>query len=172
MAAESSDQPKVRIADGGAAGLEALMRWIRDGRPVASPDVFIPLAEEASLIHNTTWYSLSNSLRMAAHNDGLGVAVNITPGMLHHREFLEMVSSAVSTWNVRPGGLTLEITEGSLIDRRLREGKRAVDSVARSGGTHLGRRFRHRVLFTELLQEDPGRRAQDRQVICDAHAAR
>jgi EAL domain-containing protein (putative c-di-GMP-specific phosphodiesterase class I) len=91
------------------------MRWIRDGQPVASPDVFIPLAEEAGLIHDTTWYSLSNSLRMAADSDGLGVAVNITPGMLHHREFLEMVSSAVSTWSIRPGGLTLEITEGSLI---------------------------------------------------------
>lgn len=108
-------QPKVRISDGRAAGVEALMRWIRDEQPVASPDEFIPLSEEAGLIHNTTWYVLSNSLRMAAESDGLSVAVNITPGMLHHREFVEMISSAVSTWSVRPGGLTLEITEGSLI---------------------------------------------------------
>lgn len=108
-------QPKVRIADGRASGVEALMRWNLDGQPVASPDVFIPLAESAGLIHNTTWYALSNSLRMAADCDGLGVAVNITPGMLHHREFMEMVRSAVSNWKVRPGGLTLEITEGSLI---------------------------------------------------------
>jgi EAL domain-containing protein (putative c-di-GMP-specific phosphodiesterase class I)/GGDEF domain-containing protein len=108
-------QPKVRISDDRVVGVEALMRWIRDGEPVATPDVFIPLAEEAGLIHKTTWYALSNSLRLAAENDGLGVAVNITPGMLHHREFVEMVSTAISTWNVRPGGLTLEITEGSLI---------------------------------------------------------
>lgn len=108
-------QPKVRISDGRTAGVEALMRWMRDGRAVAAPDVFIPLAEEAGLIDKTTWYALSNSLRLSVDNDGLRVAVNITPGMLHHREFLEMVSSAVATWRVAPGGLTLEITEGSLI---------------------------------------------------------
>jgi diguanylate cyclase (GGDEF)-like protein len=108
-------QPKIRISDGRTAGVEALMRWMRDGQAVAAPDVFIPLAEEAGLIDKTTWYTLSNSLRLAADNDGLRVAVNITPGMLHHREFLEMVSSAVATWKVYPGGLTLEITEGSLI---------------------------------------------------------
>ena len=108
-------QPKLRIADGRAIGVEALMRWMRDGRPVATPDVFIPLAEEAGLIQDTTWYALSNSLQPAAAREGLGVAVNITPGMLHHRDFVEMVRSAVSTWSVKSGGLTLEITEGALI---------------------------------------------------------
>ena len=108
-------QPKVRIADGRAVGVEALMRWLRDGRPVAAPDVFIPLAEEAGLIQETTWYALSNSLQQAAARGGLGVAVNITPGMLHHRDFVEMIRSAVSTWGVKSGGLTLEITEGALI---------------------------------------------------------
>jgi len=108
-------QPKLRIADGRAVGVEALMRWMRDGRPVATPDVFIPLAEEAGLIQDTTWYALSNSLQQAGARKGLGVAVNITPGMLHHRDFVEMVRSAVSTWSVKSGGLTLEITEGALI---------------------------------------------------------
>jgi diguanylate cyclase (GGDEF)-like protein len=108
-------QPKLRIADGRAVGVEALMRWMRDGRPVATPDVFIPLAEEAGLIQDTTWYALSNSLQQAAAREGLGVAVNITPGMLHHRDFVEMIRSAVSTWSVKSGGLTLEITEGALI---------------------------------------------------------
>jgi diguanylate cyclase (GGDEF)-like protein len=108
-------QPKLRIADGRAVGVEALMRWMRDGRPVATPDVFIPLAEEAGLIQDTTWYALSNSLQQAAAREGLGVAVNITPGMLHHRDFVEMIRSALSTWSVKSGGLTLEITEGALI---------------------------------------------------------
>jgi EAL domain-containing protein (putative c-di-GMP-specific phosphodiesterase class I) len=108
-------QPKLRIADGRAMGVEALMRWIRDGQPVATPDVFVPLAEEAGLIQDMTWYALSNSLQQAAARKGLGVAVNITPGMLHHRDFVEMIRSAVSTWSVKSGGLTLEITEGALI---------------------------------------------------------
>jgi EAL domain-containing protein (putative c-di-GMP-specific phosphodiesterase class I)/GGDEF domain-containing protein len=108
-------QPKLRIADRRAVGVEALMRWMKDNRPVATPDVFIPLAEETGLIQDTTWFALSNSLQLAAVWRDLNVAVNITPGMLHHRDFVEMVHSAVSTWNVKNGGLTLEITEGALI---------------------------------------------------------
>jgi EAL domain-containing protein (putative c-di-GMP-specific phosphodiesterase class I)/GGDEF domain-containing protein len=108
-------QPKVHIRDNRAAGVEALMRWIEDGRVVATPDVFIPLAETAGLIEETTWYALSNSLRLAAGHPGLAVAVNITPGMLHHHDFMEMVRTAVSSWSLQPGALTLEITEGALI---------------------------------------------------------
>jgi predicted signal transduction protein with EAL and GGDEF domain len=108
-------QPKLRIADSRPVGVESLMRWMRGGVPVATPDVFIPLAEEAGLIQDTTWYVLSNSLQQAAASNGLRVAVNITPGMLHHRDFVEMIRSAVSTWSVRSGGLTLEITESALI---------------------------------------------------------
>jgi EAL domain-containing protein (putative c-di-GMP-specific phosphodiesterase class I)/GGDEF domain-containing protein len=108
-------QPKVSMLTGLPVGVEALMRWMHDGKPVATPDVFIPLAEEAGLIHSTTWYSLSNALRMSAECGGLAVGVNITPGMLHHREFLDMVSTALSTWGVHDQRLTLEVTEGALI---------------------------------------------------------
>jgi EAL domain-containing protein (putative c-di-GMP-specific phosphodiesterase class I)/GGDEF domain-containing protein len=108
-------QPKIRIADGRVAGVEALMRWLHEDRPVATPDVFIPLAEQAGLIQETTWYALSNALPQMAALGGLPVAVNITPGMLHHPEFVEMVRSALSSWNVTPSALTLEITEGALI---------------------------------------------------------
>jgi diguanylate cyclase (GGDEF)-like protein len=108
-------QPKVRIVDGGAVGVEALLRWIQDGRPVATPDVFIPLAEEAGLTQETTWYVLSNSLRQMGSHPLLSIAVNITPNMLHHHDFMEMVRTALSTWSVKAGVLTLEITEGALI---------------------------------------------------------
>ncbi len=108
-------QPKLRISDGRVVGVEALMRWLKDDQPVATPDEFIPLAEETGLIQDTTWFVLSNSLQQAATWKDLSVAVNITPGMLHHRDFLEMMLSAVSTWSVKRGALTLEITEGALI---------------------------------------------------------
>jgi EAL domain-containing protein (putative c-di-GMP-specific phosphodiesterase class I)/GGDEF domain-containing protein len=108
-------QPKLCIADGRAAGAEALMRWLQDGKPVATPDVFIPLAEEAGLIQETTWYALSNALQQATAHGELRVAVNISPGMLHHHDFVEMIRTALSAWSVKSGGLTLEITEGALI---------------------------------------------------------
>ena len=109
-------QPKISMSTGRPVGVEALMRWLNDaGKPVATPDVFIPLAEEAGLIQTTTWYSLSNSMRMSADCDGLSVAVNITPRMLHSREFVDMIRTAVSTWGIKHRQLTLEVTEGGLI---------------------------------------------------------
>jgi EAL domain-containing protein (putative c-di-GMP-specific phosphodiesterase class I) len=54
-------------------------------------------------------------MQQAALHPGLSVAVNITPGMLHHRDFLEMVRTAVATWTMDSSLLTLEITEGALI---------------------------------------------------------
>ncbi len=108
-------QPKVSMSTGMPVGVEALMRWMEDGKPVATPDVFIPLAEEAGMIHSATWYSLSNALRTSAECADLSVAVNVTPGMLHHREFIDRVSTAMSTWRIRDHRLTLEVTEGALI---------------------------------------------------------
>jgi EAL domain-containing protein (putative c-di-GMP-specific phosphodiesterase class I)/GGDEF domain-containing protein len=108
-------QPKVWIESGQVSGVESLMRWRRDGKAVASPDVFIPLAEKAGLIHDVTWYGLSNSLRTSAEFGGLHVAVNITPAMLHHDEFVAMIETAVRSWKVAAGVLTLELTEGALI---------------------------------------------------------
>jgi EAL domain-containing protein (putative c-di-GMP-specific phosphodiesterase class I)/GGDEF domain-containing protein len=109
-------QPKISMATGRPVGVESLMRWLNeDGKPVATPDVFIPLAEEAGLIQSTTWYSLSNSMRMSADCAGLSVAVNITPRMLHAREFVDMIRTAISTWGIKQHQVTLEITEGGLI---------------------------------------------------------
>jgi EAL domain-containing protein (putative c-di-GMP-specific phosphodiesterase class I)/GGDEF domain-containing protein len=108
-------QPKVSMSTGMPVGVEALMRWLDDGAPVTTPEVFVPLAEEAGMIHSATWYSLSNALRTSAECGGLSVAVNVTPGMLHHREFIDMVSTAISTWGVDDHRLTLEVTEGALI---------------------------------------------------------
>jgi diguanylate cyclase (GGDEF)-like protein len=112
-------QPKVRISDGKPAGAEALMRWIHQGRVVASPDVFIPLSEAAGLVLPTTLYALNSAARQAAlwpdRDPPLTVAVNLSPGMFAQRDFLEIVRGALSTWNLSPGRLTLEITEGALV---------------------------------------------------------
>jgi EAL domain-containing protein (putative c-di-GMP-specific phosphodiesterase class I) len=52
---------------------------------------------------------------MSAELGGLSVAVNVTPAMLHHREFIDMVRTVLSTWGIGDRRLTLEVTEGALI---------------------------------------------------------
>jgi EAL domain-containing protein (putative c-di-GMP-specific phosphodiesterase class I)/GGDEF domain-containing protein len=108
-------QPKICMSTGRPIGVEALLRWFQNGAVVATPDLFIPLAESSGLIHATTWYCLSNSLRMSNDLNGVKVAINVTPTVLHHREFLDMIRTSVSTWRIDPQTLTLEITEGALI---------------------------------------------------------
>jgi EAL domain-containing protein (putative c-di-GMP-specific phosphodiesterase class I)/GGDEF domain-containing protein len=108
-------QPKISVASGLPVGVEALMRWFADGEPVASPDVFIPLAAEAGLMPAATWYSLSNSMRTSLEVGQLPVAVNIAPQVLHHREFIDMIRTATATWRISAHDLTLEVTEGALI---------------------------------------------------------
>ena len=108
-------QPQISMLTGKPWGVESLMRWIRDGKTVVPPDTFIPLAEEAGLMSGATWYSLSNSLRTATDYAELHVAVNITAGTLHHRDFIDMLRSALTTWSGAATRLTLEITEGALI---------------------------------------------------------
>jgi EAL domain-containing protein (putative c-di-GMP-specific phosphodiesterase class I) len=116
-------QPKVRMCDRRAGGAEALMRWFREGRAATGPDVFIPLAESPRLLQATTGYALNTALRQAAQwpadasgaASTLGVAVNVPPAMVHNREFIDMVRSALATWKVANERLTLEITEGALL---------------------------------------------------------
>lgn len=108
-------QPKLRIADCAPVGVEALMRWLQGDRPVATPDQFIPLAEEAGLMEDTTWFLLGNALQEAARWPQLGLSVNITAGLLHHRHFVDLVRTALGNWHLDPARLTLEITEGALI---------------------------------------------------------
>lgn len=107
-------QPKIDVDSGIPSGAEALMRWERDGKPVATPDVFIPLATEAGLMQQLTWYSLSNALRASVAAD-IPIAVNISAEILHHREFLDMMHTAITTWNPGKHAATVEITEGALV---------------------------------------------------------
>jgi diguanylate cyclase (GGDEF)-like protein len=114
-------QPKVRMLDRRAGGAEALMRWFREGRAATGPDIFIPLAESPRLLAAVTGYALNTALRQAAEWPAVGeaaapgVAVNVPPAMVHNREFIDMVRSALTTWKVASTRLTLEITEGALI---------------------------------------------------------
>jgi EAL domain-containing protein (putative c-di-GMP-specific phosphodiesterase class I)/GGDEF domain-containing protein len=108
-------QPKLRTTDRRPAGVEALMRWPGESGPVAGPDVFIPLAESLGLVAETTWLAMSSALRLSQECNGLPVAVNISPAMLHHAEFVDMVMTGLYTWRVPAKTLTLEVTEGALI---------------------------------------------------------
>jgi diguanylate cyclase (GGDEF)-like protein len=109
-------QPQLRMS-GEHIGFEALARWQCPKRGMVSPGVFIPLAEESSLIIKMGEWVLRESCREAASwPRPLTIAVNISPIQFRHGDLPGLVHSVLLETGLAPGRLELEITEGVLID--------------------------------------------------------
>jgi diguanylate cyclase (GGDEF)-like protein len=115
---ELNYQPKVDIESGMIKGVEALLRWERDGQSVP-PDDFVPVAEQTGLIVPIGEWLLTKAFRQLAdwHNDGImiGMNVNLSARQLQSLEFIDFVEDMVQRSNVDPLYLTLEITESLLM---------------------------------------------------------
>ena len=110
-------QPQQEIASGEIVGFEALARWQSPKRGSAAPAVFIPIAEETSLILPLGEWILREACREAASwPQPLTVAVNISPVQFHHGDLPNLVHSILLEAGLAPERLELEITEGVLID--------------------------------------------------------
>ena len=113
-------QPKIDLRSGRLVGAEALARWTRANGEVVSPDIFIPIAERSNLIVQITLWTLNTALRTCGDYferfPGFSVAVNLSPIALSDPDIFDFVSQAASIWCTDKCQLTLEITEGALIE--------------------------------------------------------
>jgi EAL domain-containing protein (putative c-di-GMP-specific phosphodiesterase class I) len=115
-------QPFVAADTGLVRGFEALLRWERPGFGLVSPDDFIPMAEEAGLILDIGVWVLEEACRHAAEwyrlwpERRLGIAVNLSNRQLLTGDILGYVAGALERTGLPPDMLTLEVTEGALID--------------------------------------------------------
>jgi len=112
-------QPKVVLASGKLAGVEALVRWQHSRDGMVFPDQFIPTAEEHGLVNELTRAVLGNALRQAREWLDAGrhvhVAVNISMDDLADVTFPDFVAQAAGTAGVPLGSLMLEVTESKLM---------------------------------------------------------
>ncbi len=135
-------QPIVTLAASGRAGstvgLEALVRWRRDGKRV-SPADFIPVAEDTGMIVPIGTWVLREACRQMARwravaddVDDVYVTVNVSRRQLADPDLLATVQAALSETGLPPSALGLEITEGAVMqdaaaaERTLLELKRDV----------------------------------------------
>ncbi|TFV63038.1 EAL domain-containing protein [Geodermatophilus sp. DF01-2] len=112
-------QPKVDLWTGAVVGAEALVRWEHPTRGLLSPDVFLPLAEQAGLMRRLALRVLEQSLRdlRTWRDDGahLSVAVNLSVSNLQDLALPAQVAMLLETLSVPAPALTLEITEDVLM---------------------------------------------------------
>lgn len=108
-------QPQIDIRSGQVAGMEALIRWTRNGAAVSASE-FIPLAETSGLIAGLGRWIFADVTQQVARwkRMGLGcvpVAINISAMELSHPGFVEHVVACVNEAGIDPGDIELEITE-------------------------------------------------------------
>ncbi|MGY5883621.1 putative bifunctional diguanylate cyclase/phosphodiesterase [Modestobacter lacusdianchii] len=117
---EVHHQPKVRLADGRVAGVEALVRWPHPQLGLLPPDRFIVLAEQTGLIAPLTDLVLRRALADARgwreQGRRLTVAVNLSARLLHDLDLPDRVAAALREERVAPEDLELEVTETAAMD--------------------------------------------------------
>lgn len=115
-------QPQIDFATGSLSGMEGLLRW-PDGKGgfVATPDRFVPLAEQAGLIVDLGRWVLDASCAALAALRGEGqaiprVSVNVSPHQFRSEQFVDDVRSALLRHALNGRDLELEITESVALD--------------------------------------------------------
>ena len=115
-------QPIVALRGGRIVGVEALLRWQHPERGIVAPDSFVSLAEETGLIIPIGRYVLEQACTQARAwglrfpRQRIGICVNLSPRQLHQRSFVADVQRVLRQTGLDPELLTLEITEGIMVD--------------------------------------------------------
>jgi diguanylate cyclase (GGDEF)-like protein/PAS domain S-box-containing protein len=114
-------QPQIRIEDGSLYGVEALARWDHPKFGEVSPGTFIPLAEEGGLIGELSRWALKAACQQMSEWRAKKLAipvvsVNLSPENFHSSNLCQMVLSELEVNGLQPSDITLELTEGVLLD--------------------------------------------------------
>jgi EAL domain-containing protein (putative c-di-GMP-specific phosphodiesterase class I) len=109
-------QPKVCLKRGVVVGAEVLLRWTHPDFGVVSPQEFISLAEQSSLIDDITMRLITTACRQLhewkeAGHDNLTIAVNISPVQFRSPEIADKIIARVRENDISPQQVEFEITE-------------------------------------------------------------
>jgi diguanylate cyclase len=115
-------QPLLHVPTGRIAGYEALVRWTHPERGPISPNEFVALAEETSLILPVGEYVIEMACRAIRklHDAGSDpapfVAVNVSARQLRHPGLVERIVARVEDAGLPRGSLRIEVTESQALD--------------------------------------------------------
>ena len=107
-------------AQGQLTGAEVLVRWQHPRDGLVPPGLFIPIAEESDLIVSLGGWVLANSCALLAHpvfkDRGLRLSVNLSARQFRQARFVPQLRALLAASGADPRLLTLEVTEGLVID--------------------------------------------------------
>jgi diguanylate cyclase (GGDEF)-like protein/PAS domain S-box-containing protein len=114
-------QTQVSLADHGAVGVEALLRWPDEERGHIPPSEFIPIAESSNLILDVGLWTLNESCRIArqwrdAATPFGKVSVNTSAAQIWQTNFVREVRDALERHGLPASSLCIEVTESLFID--------------------------------------------------------
>jgi len=113
-------QAKIDIESSKIIGAEALLRWNNPALGNVPPDEFIPIAEQTGNIIGLGKFVLEQAMLQAAVwqrsiSKDIHVAVNLSPRQFRDPQLLDFIKHCLTTYDILPEKLELEITEGVLL---------------------------------------------------------
>jgi diguanylate cyclase (GGDEF)-like protein/PAS domain S-box-containing protein len=113
-------QPQVDIATGCPCGVEVLLRWTNPILGPVQPRIFIPAAESTGDIVYFGEWVLRQACRRFRRWQSVGMpltrlSINLSPRQFRQTEFVSRVSGILSSSQLDPTCLELEVTENSII---------------------------------------------------------
>ena len=116
-------QPQVDLQTGKIVAVEALIRWVHPTLGRISPEKFVPVAEESSLIDSIGRWIIDEACRAAARWEEIGlppinVAVNLSPRQFQKSVHLvDNVQRALRESGLSSSRLELELTESLALEK-------------------------------------------------------
>ncbi len=134
-------QPKVHVPSGECRSAEALLRWRNSAGQWVPPPVVVSLIDRLGMRHRFNRWLFQHAAqilhRLRMEGLEVDVSINLSATDLYDTEVPDLISQALSTWNVSAERLCIEITETSMIDDSAGESVSAVLGRLRQLGLSL-----------------------------------
>ncbi len=109
-------QPQISCNTEKIVGVEALLRWMSDGKKRVPPDRFVPILEQTGLIYDVGLWVLQEALQehkrlIAKGFPPLRISVNLSIVQFQGEDFIGVFRKIIGGSGVNPKYIELEVTE-------------------------------------------------------------
>lgn len=129
-------QPLIDCSDNSLHGAEVLIRWQQKNGDFISPDKFIPIAEQSTLINDITCWVVHKVIEDMAelnrHGFDGGLHINLSAKDLHSEQIVTCLNQMSSEASLEPGRIVFEVTESAMMSD-VKHATRVMESLSELG---------------------------------------